>query len=290
MGQLAAPRPWAVAFAALLAAAGGASAAPAVKNPWALLTAPSVGAARAIGDYSAGCVQGAVALPLDGPGYQVMHPARLRYFGHPTLVDFVQQLGKHMHDAGHGPLLIGDLAQPRGGRASGGHASHQSGLDVDIWYWHPPAAKHAALNDAQRESVSARSILDPKLDGMQPRWSVAVGAMLHLAADDPRVERIFVHPRIKRELCASAGDDRAWLKKVRPWHGHDDHFHARLACPADSTECEAQAPVPNGDGCAELAWWFDAAAQADRDKARDTYQDKVVNGRRWPEACDALLQ
>ena len=42
-------------------------------------------------------------------------------------------------------------------------------------------AKRAALNDAQREAVSARSILDPKLDGVQPRWSAAVGAMLRLS-------------------------------------------------------------------------------------------------------------
>jgi penicillin-insensitive murein endopeptidase len=272
----------------LLGLAGVASAAP--PNPWAMLKVPAPGEARAIGDYSAGCVRGAVALPLDGPGYHVMHPGRLRYFGHPSLVDFVQQLGKQMAGAGHGPLLIGDLAQPRGGRATGGHASHQSGLDVDIWYWHAPKLERAAPTDAQREQLAARSVLDGALPGVQKRWQKPVAAMLRLAADDVRVERIFVHPRIKRELCETAGDDRGWLRKIRPWHGHDDHFHARLACPSDSPDCEPQAPVPAGDGCKELDWWFDAAAQADREKAQETYQDKVVHGRRWPAACDALLQ
>jgi penicillin-insensitive murein endopeptidase len=288
MGRPARVRGWMVG-ALLLGAGGVASATPA--NPWTSVTTPAAGEARAIGDYSAGCVQGATPLPLDGAGYQVMHPRRMRYFGHPSLVEFVAQLGQRVAAAGQGPLLIGDLAQPRGGRASGGHASHQSGLDVDIWYWHPPSAERAALANGARESLAARSILDGKGEGMQARWSAPVGAMLRLAAEDARVERIFVHPRIKRELCNTMTKDRDWLRKLRPWHGHDDHFHVRLGCPADSALCEAQPPVPQGDGCGdELAWWFDTEAQAARQKARETYQHKVLHGRRWPEACDALLQ
>ena len=47
----------------------------------------------------------------------------------------------------------------------------------------------------------------------------------HRLTQDPLVQRIFVNAAIKKALCREAGDDRAWLEKVRPWWGHDYHFH-----------------------------------------------------------------
>ena len=58
-------------------------------------------------------------------------------------------------------------------------------------------------------------------------------------------------------LCETAGVDRSWFRVIRPWYGHDDHFHVRLNCPAGETNCVSQAPPPEGDGCGvELAWWL----------------------------------
>ena len=69
--------------------------------------------------------------------------------------------------------------------------------------------------------------------------------------------RIFVNAAIKKAMCREAGSDRAWLSKVRPWWGHAEHFHVRIACPADSAECKAQPPPDPGDGCGhELDFWF----------------------------------
>jgi len=257
---------------------------------WGAIKTPSPGAPRAIGDYSGGCLQGGQALPLEGPGYQVMHPGRLRYYGHPALLDFVQRLGAAADAGGHGPLLVGDLAQPRGGRASGGHASHQSGLDVDIWFWHPRAAEKGPLPTGERERLKARSILNGRKGEIRERWKSKVAGTLELTARDRRVERVFVHPIIKRELCERTQGDRAWLRQIRPWYGHDDHFHVRLACPADSPDCTPQDPVGEGDGCDELSWWFDAEAQAERKRERSRYRRKVVGGARWPAQCDALLE
>jgi penicillin-insensitive murein endopeptidase len=77
---------------------------------------------------------------------------------------------------------------------------------------------------------------------------------------DPLVQRIFVNPAIKKALCREAGSDRAWLEKVRPWWGHDYHFHVRLRCPSDSPECKPQPPAGGGDGCSkELNSWFTEA-------------------------------
>lgn len=258
-------------------------------NPWGMVTRATAGEPRAIGDYSGGCLAGARALPLDGEGFQVMHPSRHRHFGHPALVDFVRELGRGVAAKQLGVLLIGDLSQPRGGRALGGHASHQSGLDVDIWYWHPERAERAPLSTGERESLKSRSVLDAKSQGVKAAWQQKVAGALQLTANDARVERVFVHPLIKRELCQRPAAERAWLRKIRPWYGHDDHFHVRLGCPADSGGCLPQAPVPAGDGCDELDYWLSDEAQAERDQGRKQYQAKVVGPRKWPAECDAVL-
>lgn len=260
-------------------------------NAWSQVKTPATGAARPIGQYTSGCLAGGAELPLDGAGYQVMHPGRVRYFGHPDLVSFIGDLGNALRAAALGDLMVGDLSQPRGGPAPGGHSSHQTGLDVDLWYWLPDAANKRTLTREERETTKARSVLDPKTQTIGKPWSARVLTMLHKTADDGRVERIFVHPIIKRDACAvSEKDDRAWLRKVRPWFGHDDHFHVRLECPAGATDCVVQAPVPAGDGCAELDWWFSPAAQEDRKKGLVKYQAKVGKAPGMPAQCKTLLE
>jgi penicillin-insensitive murein DD-endopeptidase len=265
-----------------------ASVALASDNPWPSFKEPAEGAARSIGDYSAGCLQGAVRLPLDGLGYQVMRPSRRRYFGHPALVEYIRTFGKRVREQQFGVLLIGDMSQPRGGRAASGHASHQTGLDVDIWYTHPERARKVPLSATEREQLSASSVLDKRGEGLAPRWRKHVENILRLAVDEARVDRLFVHPAIKRSLCESS-EPRAWLRKVRPWHGHDDHFHVRLGCLDADVDCKSQPALPEGDGCDKLAWWFNKAAQEERQQARKDYQKTVDEGRGWPEQCEPVL-
>ncbi len=103
---------------------------------------------------------------------------------------------------------------------------------------------------------------------------MAAGApqLLETAARSPGVARIFVNPAIKRALCREAGADRDWLRRIRPWWGHDDHFHLRLSCPPGEPECRDQPAPPAGDGCgAELDWWFTAGGAASKaGAARET--------------------
>lgn len=262
-------------------------------TPWARVSGPADGPAQSFGGYSAGCVQGAQALPLDGPGFQVVRPSRNRHFGHPTLIDFVSGLGRKVRDADLGVLMIADLGQPRGGPAPSGHASHQTGLDVDIWFWAPRKAARKVLPVAERELLNERAVVSAR-DKMRTRyWSPRIVRVLALAAADERVARIFVNPVIKRELCQEAGNeagkDRGWLRKVRPWWGHDAHFHVRLACPADSPGCEGQPELPAGDGCDEIADWLDEEKQAERAQERAQYRDRVRGMPELPAACSALL-
>jgi penicillin-insensitive murein endopeptidase len=236
------------------------AAAPAQPSPWSDQTTPSPGAARAIGKPAAGCLAGAEALPFDGPGYQVIRLSRVRYFSHPETIAFIEALGRQAAAAALPPFYVGDMSLPRGGPMPNGHASHQTGVDVDIWFNLDPKP---VLAPPAREDVPLPSMLtadgkalDPALFG--PRQVT----LLRLAASDPRVDRIFVNPVIKRALCqgafGAAVGERSWLHRLRPWYGHDEHFHVRLSCPKDSPDCVAQAPVPPGDGCdASLDWWFE---------------------------------
>jgi len=45
-------------------------------NGWSDVAYPLPGPPRVIGSYTAGCIAGAVTLPLLGDGYQVMRPSR----------------------------------------------------------------------------------------------------------------------------------------------------------------------------------------------------------------------
>jgi penicillin-insensitive murein endopeptidase len=267
---------------ALLLAAAPASA----KNPWAEIDGPSAGRAQAIGAYSAGCVAGAVALPLRGDGFQVMRTSRNRYYGHPTLIAFVERLAARAERQGLGRLLVGDLSQPRGGPAAYGHASHQSGLDVDIWFRLLPRDA-GPLSRQQTEQMAMESVVrtaDGVLDGR--RWDRRYGELLRLAATAPEVDRIFVNPVVKQALCRS-GEQGDWLGKLRPWWGHDQHFHVRLRCPADSPGCESQKVIPEGDGCDEDldGWVREIQLAAKRPKPTPPDRSKTP----LPLACDAVL-
>jgi penicillin-insensitive murein endopeptidase len=216
---------------------------------------PVPGPVRPIGSYANGCLAGAESLPITGPTWQVMRLSRNRNWGTPRLVQFIERLGDNAKKRGWNGLLIGDMAQPRGGPMSSGHASHQIGLDVDIWF--TPMPDHV-LSREERENDPAINVVAP--DGLevdQKVWTHAHMEVVKAAAEDPDVARIFVNAAIKKKLCSEAGTDRAWLAKVRPWWGHAEHFHVRLACPPDARECKSQPPVPPGDGCDHaLDFWF----------------------------------
>jgi len=217
------------------------------KELFARKTTPSQGPARSIGFYSHGCIAGAVALPVDGETWQVMRVSRNRNWGHPELIQFIEQLADKATRTGWHGLLIGDMSQPRGGPLLAGHTSHQVGLDVDIWLTPMPAHAFTRL---EREEMMATMVVAANRKDVDPKvWTPAHAALIKTAVSDPRVTRVFVNPAIKKALCREPGDDRAWLGKIQPWLGHDWHFHVRLGCQPDSPDCEPQPPRDAGDGC-----------------------------------------
>jgi penicillin-insensitive murein DD-endopeptidase len=216
---------------------------------------PYPGDPRSIGGYADGCLAGGVALPITGPAWQVMRLSRNRNWGNPELIAFLERFGANAQKVGWSGLLIGDMSQPRGGPMITGHDSHQIGLDADIWF--TPMPDHV-LTTEEREMDGAVDMVAPDRLDVDPKvWTHSRTDLIKTAARDPEITRIFVNAAIKKAMCREAGTDRDWLAKVRPWWGHSEHFHIRLACPLDSTQCKPQPPVPDGDGCGHaLDFWF----------------------------------
>jgi len=247
--------PVALGLSLAVFAAATATAQTAAKDLFGAASEPAPLAARAIGSYARGCLAGARPLPVDGPAWQVMRLSRNRNWGHPQLLGVVERIARGAQSEGWNGLLVGDLAQPRGGPMTSGHTSHQIGLDADIWLTPMP---DRTLTYAEREQISATSMLKKGVRAVDPAlWTPRHAALIRRAAKQPEVARIFVHPAIKKALCDWAGSDRGWLRTVRPWWGHHYHFHVRIRCPAGSDGCRNQDPPPAGDGCGtELDWWL----------------------------------
>jgi len=250
---------------------------------------PAALPARPIGFYARGCLAGGEALPLTGKTWQVMRLSRNRYWAYPPLVALVERLSKRANsEAGWPGILVGDMSQPRGGPMLTGHASHQVGLDADIWLTPMP---NRQLSRNEREEMSAvMMVRRDRLDIDPAAWTPTHHRVIRAAAQEPAVERIFVNAAIKKALCREAKGDRGWLNKVRPMYGHDYHFHIRIKCPPGAIGCEAQPEPPQGEGCgADLDYWFSDAVLHPKPPKEPPKPRKPMTLAGLPAECRAVL-
>ena len=111
---------------------------------------------EAIGGYARGCQAGAQQLPETGPTWQAMRLSRNRNWAQPVTIDYVRDLSRFAATLpGWEGIYVGDMSQPRGGPMLTGHASHQSGLDIDIWM---RPADRLNLSVQEREDISSISM------------------------------------------------------------------------------------------------------------------------------------
>lgn len=227
------------------------------------MKAPSQQDPMPIGSYAKGCAAGLVQLPETGPSWQAMRLSRNRNYGQPVLVDFLQDLSRDAQKIGWAGLYIGDMSQPRGGPMTSGHASHQIGLDADVWMLPP---KRLDLTRTERENISSIPVRSADQRSVTSNFTPRHAALLKAAASDKRVDRVFVAAAVKIEMCKTATRaDKKWLQKIRPVAGHDTHFHVRLKCPKGAKLCETQTPTVSelsngGNGCDDtLMYWVSDA-------------------------------
>ena len=279
------------ALAAIGATLAPAQAEPLAKNLFGAQKLPAATAAKSYGFYSKGCFSGGVAIATDGPTWQAMRLSRNRRWGHPAMVNLIERLSREARQDGWPGLLLGDISQPRGGPMLTGHASHQIGLDADIWLTPMP---DRTLSYRERENMSATLMVDERTHRVIDRlWTPAHTRLLKRAASYGEVERILVNPGIKKKLCDTVTGDRSWLRKVRPFWGHDYHFHIRIGCQPGSVGCKAQDRVAAGEGCDKsLAWWFTDEPWGKPTDKKETKPAprKFAKLTDLPKACVAVLK
>src|ERR1700735_3152842 len=149
---------------------------------------PLAGPARAIGGYAKGCMAGGEELPITGPTWQVMRLSRNRNWGNPALIAFLERLGDNAKKAGWNGLVGGDMAQPRGGPMISGHASHEIGLDADIWF--TPMPDHVQSREERELTGAVNMVQTSGLDVDHALWTPVHTALVKAAAQDPDVVRI----------------------------------------------------------------------------------------------------
>src|ERR1700730_10405559 len=218
---------------------------------------PAAMPTRVIGFYAKGCIAGAEALPITGDTWQVMRLSRNRNWAHPEMIALLERLSAKAHkDAGWPGILVGDMSQPRGGPMFTGHASHQIGLDADVWL--TPMPNHTLSRNEREEMSAVIMVRSDRLDIDPTTWTPQHLTVIRDAAQEPSVQRIFVNAAIKKALCREAKGDRSWVSKIRPMYGHDYHFHIRIKCPAGSSTCENQPEPPESEGrsTGDLADWL----------------------------------
>ncbi|MGH1349794.1 MAG: penicillin-insensitive murein endopeptidase [Methyloligellaceae bacterium] len=267
---------------------------------------PSKQKSNSYGSYAKGCLAGAKMLPANGPAWQAMRLHRNRNWAHPKMVDLVMKIATDAQKVDGWPgLLVGDLAQPRGGPMITGHASHQVGLDADIWL-RPLPKKRFTKKQQYGANISAISMIkrgkDRKWTINEKHWKPGHVKLLKRAATSPGVARIFIHPAIKKALCQASDKDKSWLKRVRPWWGHHYHFHIRMNCPTGSVGCQNQPAPPSDHGCGkQLDYWLKLVNPRVRKKVtvvkkntKKIKKKKVVRKRQvvladLPNACRVVL-
>lgn len=217
-----------------------------------------------------------------------MRLSRNRNWGHPNLIRYVKDFSVRAAKAtGWNGILVGDLAQPRGGPTPSSHTSHQTGLDVDIWFIPMPKE---TLTAEQREKMSANNLVAEDWKHINPDvYTPQHAAFIKAATQSPEVDRVLVNAVIKKKICETTTGDRSWLHKLRPWYGHHDHIHVRLRCPASDAGCKGMAaPPPPDEGCkdSDFKFWLTKAIEP---RKPSTKPPRAMTLAELPPACREVL-
>lgn len=255
---------------------------------------PSNHKPESIGSHSNGCIKGAKPLPESGAGFQTTRLKRGRFWGHPILLETMLTTFQSSYQKHGITFLVGDLGLSRGGPTRFGHTSHQTGLDVDIFF----ETIKAKLSEGARENIVFSSFLGKTGNVDLKRWTSAHDDLIISFVKNNLVTRVFIHPMFKSYFCkkrTKLGLSEDLLKKIRPWYGHDDHIHVRLACPARSEKCVDQKPPADTDTCGkDLQWWFTEKAAYPTSNYNKNIKDietkYLSKMKRLPNECLGLMR
>ena len=135
--------------------------------------------------------------------------------------------------------------------------------------------------------MSARAVVEPgPHEVVEDEWTPALGGMIRRAALDPRVERIFVAPGIKKKLCETTGSDRDWLRRCAPIMGTTTI--STSACPA--RPAHRAAPRPRRRPATAAAPILISGSRRALGAADSPAPDRPLMLADLPSACRTVLQ
>jgi penicillin-insensitive murein endopeptidase len=151
-------------------------------------------------------------------------------WGNPAMIAFLERFSRKAKAEGvWNGILVGDISQPRGGPMLTGHASHQVGLDADVWL--TPMPDHTLSREEREEMSAVDMVAENGLTVDRSQWSEAQAGVIKAAAEEPEVDRIFVNAAIKKALCETHRGE-TWMNRVRPYWGHNRRDRLRAAGPS----------------------------------------------------------
>jgi penicillin-insensitive murein endopeptidase len=208
-----------------------------------------------VGTTADGTLRHPAQLPFDGDGYMVPMPWRGRHANYATdeLVGAVVRASRAVEQSAPGGVAaIGDMSHRSGG-GTAEHRSHQSGRDVDVFFY--------GVDKDGRPVLPGDAMFHFAPDGRAMRWSPPRGvrapagpvpavrfdarrnwAFVRALLSDPEseVQWIFIHRGLAAALLHEAtmqGDDPALvarasfiMKQPSDSEVHDDHMHVRFYC------------------------------------------------------------
>jgi murein endopeptidase len=167
---------------------------------------------RAIGKPFAGRLVGGMELPAEGVEFLTWDPIlkrspnrAWRRWGTDRLLETIAAvLARYRGLNPEARVMIGDLSRPHGGNFGAqygwpGHASHQNGLDVDVYYPRKDGLERAPRSPGMVDRELAQDLAD---------LFVRAGA-----------QYVFVGPHVQL---------RGPRRVVQPLRMHDDHMHVRI--------------------------------------------------------------
>ncbi|MFM6928584.1 MAG: penicillin-insensitive murein endopeptidase [Bdellovibrio sp.] len=208
---------------------------------------------QAIGSVNKGRLENGTSLldiDIKNIGFDVAHPERKAFYATSELAYLIEKMGVFTRKVAPDHVLhLSDLSKKNGGKF-GSHKSHQNGLDIDVAFYFKADKSSANFVNALRNGKPIGEWM------MEPQWQ-----LFKYITSSNFVDRIFIHPGLKKAFCAHAikngeikestrsGVAYETLRRLRPEKNHDDHFHLRIKCSESQIRCRQMAEPAQGTGC-----------------------------------------
>lgn len=183
-------------------------------------------------------------------GVDVIRPERNAYYATNELTHILDMISKMSYTLTPGyKSSIGDVSRAKGGKLFK-HKSHQIGVDADVAFY---------FKNKTFQGYLASAVMVNKL---HPDWMYEQQwTMFKKVQETGFIDRIFIHPLMKKKLCEHAiklgeltkGDSKSLaaqtLRRLIPEKDHHDHYHLRVKCSSAQVRCRQMAEPPQGSGC-----------------------------------------